>query len=391
MDQPLANEDEVLKMLSGVMDPELGHDIVSLGMVKEVTIDDGGLVRLSIALTIAGCPLKSQIRRDVESRIGSLPGVSRIEFDWLVMTLGEKSDTMDFVRRHQAESPETSLVPPTARVLAIASGKGGVGKSSVTVNLACALAQSGLAVGLIDADIWGFSIPRMLGITDRIEATKKGDRTLMTPHRIEMGDGRLEVVSMGMLVADEESALLWRGLMLNRAVQHFLEDVRWADDLDYLLIDMPPGTGDVALGLARMLPRSELIVVTTPAKAAQKVAARAVTMARKSYLRVAGIIENMSSFTTPDGESYAIFGEGGGDELAASSGAPLLGRIPIEPAVAAGGDRGNPVALGSGPAADAFASIANLIRTEVAPPVEMGSCSARLLDSVEAALSQLDD
>jgi ATP-binding protein involved in chromosome partitioning len=195
---------------------------------------------------------------------------------------------------------------------------------------------------------------------------------------------------MGFLVEDEESALLWRGLMLNRAVQHFLEDVLWPEDLDYVVIDMPPGTGDVAMGLARMIPRAEMIVVTTPATGAQKVAARAVSMARKSYLRVAGVIENMSVFVAPDGEEYALFGSGGGHNLAQEAGVPLIGQIPIEPDISAGGDEGRPVALQNGPSGQAFAAIADRIITDVAPPVEMASCTARLFELADAALAEFD-
>ncbi len=277
-------------------------------------------------------------------------------------------------------------------MLAIASGKGGVGKSSVTVNLAVALAASGFRVGIIDADIWGFSVPRMLGLDGRLEAEEVDgkERPTIVPHTMALGDGRLDVVSMGFLVEDEESALLWRGLMLNRAVQHFLEDVSWNDDLDYIVIDMPPGTGDVAMGLARMLPRAELIVVTTPATGAQKVAARAVTMARKSYLRVAGVIENMSAFVAPDGTAYPLFGQGGGEVLAAEAGVPLIGSIPLEAAVSTGGDDGSPVALGEGVAADAFRAIAERISTDIAPPVEMAGCTARMLDLATEALAAFD-
>jgi ATP-binding protein involved in chromosome partitioning len=194
---------------------------------------------------------------------------------------------------------------------------------------------------------------------------------------------------MGFLVEDEEQALMWRGLMLNRGVTHFLQDVAWGDDLDYLFIDMPPGTGDVQMGVAKLLPRAEVIVVTTPARAAQKVASRAVSMARKSYLRVAGVIENMSSFTCEHGETYNLFGEGGGEELAADAGVPLLGRVPLEPAVSAGGDTGEPVVLGQGAAADAFRAIADHILTEAIPPAEMAGCSARMLDAAVAALDAL--
>jgi ATP-binding protein involved in chromosome partitioning len=207
--------------------------------------------------------------------------------------------------------------------------------------------------------------------------TGDGDEKKIAPHEKAVGRGTLEIVSMGFLVEDEGSALMWRGLMLNRAVQHFLEDVHWGP-LDYLLIDMPPGTGDVQMGVARMLPHTEMIVVTTPAVSAQKVAIRAVDMARKSYLRIAGVIENMSSFTCEHGTSYPLFGEGGGATLAHEAGVPLLGQVPIEPGVAAGGDRGVPVVLGEGPAADAFRAIATRIVEEAVPPVDMSGCSARL-------------
>jgi len=385
-------EDEVMAVLRGVIDPELGSNIVELGMAKGATVSPDGVVRVKIALTTAGCPLRAQIQRDTKARIESLPGVESVEIDWTELTAEEKAATMSVARKNVADSAPETAIPATARVLAIASGKGGVGKSSVTVNLAAALARTGYRVGIIDADIWGFSVPRMLGLDGRLEAeTSDGaERPTIAPHSLPIGEGRLDVVSMGFLVEDEESALLWRGLMLNRAVQHFLEDVAWDDDLDYVLIDMPPGTGDVAMGLARMLPRAELIVVTTPATGAQKVAARAVTMARKSYLRVAGVIENMSAFVAPDGTAYPLFGEGGGRALAELSGVPLIGSIPLEPSVSAGGDDGAPVALSGGPAAEAFDEIAELIATEIAPPVEMEGCTARLLNLAEQALDAYD-
>jgi ATP-binding protein involved in chromosome partitioning len=231
-------------------------------------------------------------------------------------------------------------------------------------------------------------VPRMLGLEGRLQGVTTGERKI-APQITPMGRGRLEVVSMGLLVDDEGDALMWRGLMLNRAVQHFLEDVDWGD-IDYLLIDMPPGTGDVQMGLARMLPRAEMIIVTTPAVSAQKVAIRAAAMARKSYVRIVGVVENMSSFRCEHGDEYALFGEGGGDTLAHDAGVPLLGRIPIEPSVAAGGDTGVPVVLGDGPAADAFQALATLIAEEAAPPVSMAGCSARMLDAAVAALDALD-
>jgi ATP-binding protein involved in chromosome partitioning len=384
---PLPTSEDVMRLLRGVIDPELGSDIVDLGMAKDAAVADGGHVTVTIALTTAGCPLRAQIQKDVRSRIASLPGVTGVSLEWTEMTADEKARAMERARWNLTQRPEQTTVPATTRVVAVASGKGGVGKSSVTVNLAAALAAQGFTVGVLDADIWGFSVPRMLGVGGRLQGIVRDDHKLMVPNERAVGDGVVRVVSMGFLVEDEASALMWRGLMLNRGVQHFLEDVEWGD-LDYLFIDMPPGTGDVQMGVARMLPRTEVIIVTTPALAAQKVAIRAASMARKSYLRIAGVVENMSAFTCEHGETYALFGEGGGETLAREAGVPLLGSVPIEPAVAAGGDEGEPVALGSGPAAEAFRAIAARIVDEAVPPVEMAGCSARML---EAALAALDD
>ena len=375
----------VMALLRGVVDPELGSDIVELGMAKGATVDADGLVDVTIALTTSGCPLRAQIQRDVRARIGGLPGVTKVHITWTELTPEEKAAAMSRARWNVAQdSPETA-VPATCRVLMVASGKGGVGKSSVTVNLATALADRGFAVGVMDADIWGFSVPRMLGIEGRLGGSPESGR--ITPNRRPVGAGHLEVVSMGFLVEDEETALMWRGLILNRAVQHFCEDVEWGD-LDYLLIDMPPGTGDVQMGLARMLPRAEMVIVTTPALAAQKVAVRVAHMGRNNYLRVVGVIENMSAYVTPDGERHELFGSGGGNDLAEQIGAPLLGSIPIDATVTAGGDSGRPVVLGEGPAADAYREIVELIATEAAPPINMEGCSARLLAAAEAALDE---
>ncbi len=375
--------DDLLQLLRGVIDPELGSDIVELGMARGVTVDDDGAVDVTVALTTAGCPLRAQIQKDVKARIGGVPGVSSVKISWTEMTSQEKSRAMAKARWHARDRAPDTEIPATTRVVTIASGKGGVGKSSVTVNLAVALAAQGFTVGVMDADIGGFSVPRMLGLGGRL-AGVEGEKKII-PHEKQVGDGLLKVVSMRFLVDEEESAVMWRGFMLNRAVQHFVEDVRWGD-MDYLLIDMPPGTGDIQMGLARMLPRAEMLIVTTPAVGAQKVAARAADMARKTFLRIAGVIENMSSFTCDHGESYPLFGSGGGQALADDIGSPLLGQVPLEAGVSSGGDAGAPVVLGAGPAAEAFRAIARRIVEEAIPPVDMSGCSARLLHNVEAAL-----
>jgi ATP-binding protein involved in chromosome partitioning len=247
-----------------------------------------------------------------------------------------------------------------------------------------ALALRGFSVGLLDADIWGFSIPRMLGLSGRLEAEGDSQAWRIIPRSLAFGPGKLEVVSMGLLAASEDEAIMWRGLLLNRALQHFVENVRWGS-LDYLLIDMPPGTGDVQMGLARMLPRTDVLIVTTPPAAAAKVAVRVADMARKGWLRVAGVIENMSSFTCEHGSTYDLFGSGGGQWLADEVGVALLGSVPFDPAVAAGGDSGRPAVLGKGLVAAAFGSIVERIVSEVIPPVDMSGCTARMLEAMEAA------
>ena len=382
--------DALRHLLRGVIDPELGSDIVELGMVRSAVIDDDGAVTVTIALTTSGCPLRAQIQRDIRTRVGSAPGVTSVALEWDEMTQTEKSSAMAKARFNVSQREEDTSIGPTTQVVLVASGKGGVGKSSVTANLAAALADRGLKVGVLDADVWGFSIPRMLGVSGRLSGVTEGERKRIVPLERVVGDGVLRIVSMGFLVEDEESALMWRGLMLNRGVQHFLQDVVWGDDLDYLLVDMPPGTGDVQMGVAKMVPRAQVVVVTTPAVAAQKVAIRAVSMARKSYLRVAGVIENMTAFHCDHGESYALFGSGGGETLAHDAGIPLLGQVPIEAAVSAGGDAGEPVVLGDGPAADAFRAIAERLVTEAVPPPLMAGCSARMLDAAMAAFDEVD-
>ncbi len=382
--------DEVRNLLRAVIDPELGANIVDLAMATDVEVSPEGVITIGVKLTIKGCPLRAQIKNDIESRLETHPGVSKVKITWGEMTADERSEVMTKARWNARENASDTAVPNSARVLAIASGKGGVGKSSVTANLAVALAAHGHVVGVLDADIWGFSIPRMLGMSDRLEARRVDgvEKPRIIPNERKVGTGLLKVVSTGMLVEDEGTALMWRGLMLTKAVEQFLNDVHWGD-LDYLLIDMPPGTGDVQMGLARMLPRTDLIIVTTPAVSAQKVAIRAADMARRSFLRVAGVIENMSHFTCEHGTTYPLFGQGGGTTLANEIGAELLGQVPIENAVAHGSDTGEPVALsGSSAAADVFRSIAKKIIAATVPVTDMAGCSARLLESVEVALGK---
>lgn len=387
--------DEVYDILRNVIDPELGSDIVDLGMVKGASVGEDGTATITIALTTMGCPLRAQIKQDAVLRVGELEGIADVKVDWTVLTSEEKAETMAKARQRIAENPPDTAVGINTRVLLIASGKGGVGKSTVTVNLAAALAASGYSVGVLDADIWGFSVPRMLGLEGRLEgevvdedvATEAGGEAALGEKKIlplekSVPPGVLKVVSMGLLVDREETALMWRGLILNRAVRHFLEDVLWGD-LDYLLVDMPPGTGDVQMGIAKLLPRAEMIIVTTPSVTAQKVAARAATMGRKNYLRIVGVIENMTSFTSPDGTAHNVFGEGGGEALAGEISVPLLGQIPLDAAVSAAGDNGEPLAQGA--AAEAFRSLADKIVTEAAPP--MSGCTARLFASEAVPVS----
>jgi ATP-binding protein involved in chromosome partitioning len=382
---PPPDAEAVRGALRGVIDPELRASIEELGMVDDVCVGPGGDVTVRVALTTMGCPLRAQISRDVESKVAGVPGVRTVRVDYAEMTQEQKSATMQRARWKAREDAPDTEIPSTTRVLAVASGKGGVGKSSVTVNLAAALAARGLTVGVLDADIWGFSVPRMLGAEGRLGGADGKIHPNLVPveNRLEPAGapGTLKVVSMGFLIDDESTALMWRGLVLARALEQFLTDVRWGP-MDYLLVDMPPGTGDIQMALARLLPQAELLVVTTPALAAQKVASRVADMARRSYMKVAGVVENMSEFVAPDGSRHALFGSGGGAALGREIGAPLIARIPIEPAVAEAGDTGKPVAL-SAPdttAGAAFHVLASLVVTEVLPPIEMAGCTARILD-----------
>lgn len=377
----------LMGVLRGVQDPELGDNIVDLGMVRSATCDEDGHAVVTIALTTSGCPMRASIQRDVKHRMETLPGVSDVRLVWDELNADEKARVMERARLTARNNADQTAVAADTRVLAISSGKGGVGKSSITTNLATGLAERGFIVGVLDADIWGYSVPRMLGVEGRLEAQKaKGEtRAKIMPITKKIGSGMLKIVSMGLLVEEEGTALMWRGLMLTKALEQFLKDVAWGS-LDYLLIDMPPGTGDVQMGLSRLLPQAEMIVVTTPALAAQKVAVRVADMARRSHMPVLGVIENMSAFVANDGTSYALFGEGGGVNLAKDLDIPLLGTVPLEPAVSSGGDTGTPAITASGPAAEALDQIVDLLVDEIAPVIDGGSCTARMMSNIEEAL-----
>ncbi len=355
--------DDVLTTLEGVRDPELGGNVVELGMITDVGID-GATVDIGLALTIAECPLRSQIENDTRRRVEALPGVETVRIRTTAMTKRQRAELMSVARRNVRENAEPTQVSPTTRVIAIASGKGGVGKSSLSVNLSAGLAAEGFEVGLLDADIWGFSIPRMIGAEGKLEA----DATTKLIEPVTAPSG-VKVVSTGLIVDDEETALMWRGLMLSKALEQFLQQVAWGD-LDYLVIDMPPGTGDVQMALTRMLPQAEMIVVTTPQAAAQRVAIRVADMARRSHMPVVGVIENMAG---------DVFGSGGGLQLADELGVSLLGSIPLDEAVVRGGDEGRPPVLDpdSGAAADALiGTVANVMA--VVPPADMETCTGRI-------------
>ncbi len=379
----MVTREDVLGALRGVIDPELGGNIVELGMVSDVSIGADGKVDIGIALTIAECPMRGRIESDTARKVEAMPGVTKVHVHTTAMTKAQRANVMSVARHRARENAEPTQLHPNTRVIAVGSGKGGVGKSTVTVNLAAGLRDRGYLVGVLDADIWGFSIPRMLGSDQRLEAND--ETRLIVPAEV---DG-IRVVSTGMIIDSEETALMWRGLMLSKALEQFLKQVDWGP-LDYLLIDLPPGTGDIQMALSRMLPQAELLVVTTPQAAARKVAVRVADMARRSYLPVIGVVENMADFVCEHGTSYPLFGSGGGDALSADLGVPLVGSIPVDAAVVAGGDSGKPVVTGDGPAASAFSAAVDRI-LELVPPAQDETSTgriARLLESLpEPALA----
>jgi ATP-binding protein involved in chromosome partitioning len=367
----MVTRDDVLSTLRGVRDPELGGDIVELGMVTDVSVVDG-LVDVGIALTIAECPLRNQIEDDARRRVESMSGVDEARIRTTGMTKRQRAGLMSVARAQARAGAEPTQVAPTTRVIAIGSGKGGVGKSSISVNLAVAMAETGLRVGLLDADIWGFSTPRMLGVEDRLEADN--ETKLIVP---VVAQG-VKLVSTGLIIETEETALMWRGLMLSKALEQFLKQVEWGE-LDYLIIDLPPGTGDIQMALTRMLPQAEMVVVTTPQRAAQKVAVRVADMARRSHMPIIGVIENMAGLACDCGRVHDVFGRGGGGELAEHLGVPLIASIPLDPEVVPGGDHGAPVVT-TATASPAGAALREAAETMVRllPPADLETCTGRI-------------
>src|SRR5437868_3488589 len=330
------NREAILAALGGVIDPELQRPVTELDMVRDIEIDDG-IVSLTIVLTIAGCPLRDSFERQVDEVLTAVPGVRGFSLSFDVMTPDERQALTTKLRGGAPERDSVVRLPRDCRVIAVASGKGGVGKSSLTANLAVAFSQMGRRTGVLDADIYGHSIPHILGIHQKPVAV---DAMIVPPVK-----GNLKLMSIGFFLDDNEP-VMWRGPMLHRALEQFLTDVHWGD-IDVLVVDMPPGTGDISISLGQLLPRAEVVVVTTPQKLAQDVASRAASMARKTNMRLLGVIENMSG---------DVFGSGGGEELAAQLDVPLLGRVELDPLLRMQGDLGAPV-VASHPESDTAQTI----------------------------------
>lgn len=351
-------EAAIAAALSTVDDPEIRRPITELGMVRDVVLRPDGVAVIGLLLTVAGCPLKDKLRTDITAAVGAVDGVTGVEIDFGVMTPEQRKELQSSLRG-DVQEPVIPFAQPGSRtrVYAVASGKGGVGKSSVTVNLAAALAAKGLRVGVVDADIYGHSVPRMLGADGR---PTQVESMIMPPSA-----HGVKVISIGMFTPGN-TAVVWRGPMLHRALQQFLADVYWGD-LDVLLLDLPPGTGDVAISLAQLLPSAEILVVTTPQAAAAEVAERAGSIALQTHQRIVGVVENMSWLELPDGQRMEVFGSGGGTQVAESlsrlvgAPVPLLGQIPLDTRLREGGDAGTPLVLSDreAPAAAALIAVAD--------------------------------
>jgi ATP-binding protein involved in chromosome partitioning len=356
----IPTRDEILQSLTSVIDPELHENIVELGMVRSIDIADDGSVAIMISLTTAGCPIRNHFQTGV-AKAAQEAGATKVSIAFDVLSDTEKGALQKKLGR-TTNLPSGALAQ-VDNVICIGSGKGGVGKSTLTANLAAALAADGKKVGILDADVWGYSIPRMFGLG--------GDRPPVSPERkiLPLEAHGVKIMSIGFFV-QEDSAVVWRGPMLHKALTQFLEDVDWGA-LDFLLVDLPPGTGDVSMTLAQLLPDAKFLLVTTPQPTAQKVARRAAEMAHKVQLEVAGVVENMSVFTTPDGERYPIFGEGGGQELADELDVPLLGKVPLTMPLREQADNGAPL-VGTDPDDPAAQAIRQAARGLIAlMPVEL--------------------
>jgi ATP-binding protein involved in chromosome partitioning len=346
----MPSREEVLKALEAVIDPELRQNIVELGMVRSIEPRDGGAVAVMVSLTTPGCPIRNHFQTAVAQAVGALDGVTRVDVSFDVLNDQEKGALQRKLGR-TGGLPEGALAQ-VSNVVCVGSGKGGVGKSTLTANLAAALAADGKKVGVLDADVWGYSIPRMLGVSGRPPVSP--ERKIIP---LEAAGG-VKVMSIGFFV-EEDSAVVWRGPMLHKALTQFLEDVEWGV-LDFLLVDLPPGTGDVSMTLAQLLPEARFLLVTTPQPTAQKVARRSAEMAHKVNLEIAGVVENMSGFVTPSGERFQIFGEGGGQELADELDVPLLGKVPLTMPLREQSDAGQPLVFtdADDPAAQAVRHVA---------------------------------
>lgn len=366
----MTHNDILLKHLSTIVDPELGVNIVELGMVKDITYKDS-TVYIQLALTIAECPMRNQIETEINRKLLLMENIDSVVIDVVAMNKKDRSAVMEKARKKARDNATETKIDPQTRVIAIGSGKGGVGKSTISTNIALGLEKQGYKTGLLDADIWGFSIPRLLGIQARLEA---GEDKKIIPYK----RGNLEVVSTGLITEDEDTALMWRGLMLSKALEQFLNDVAWSK-LDYLIIDLPPGTGDIQMALGRLLPQAELIVVTTPQVTAQKVATRVADMAKRSFIPLLGVIENMSYFETNTGKKYEIFGEGGGEKLAEQFAIPLLMKIPLSESTTAEADKGIPLIeqQADTPTKSSLNTLVNKITTAL-PPITDETCTGRI-------------